>query len=79
MVGIVGIYPANSVGDDIEVYTDESRAEVSQRRQMQREGESARWVTMLRSLRVLCRGEPAAGPWHACCLLSAAARQGMLP
>jgi 5-methyltetrahydrofolate--homocysteine methyltransferase len=33
MVGIVGIYPANSVGDDIEVYTDESRAEVSQRRQ----------------------------------------------
>lgn len=28
MVGIVGIYAANSVGDDIEVYTDESRAEV---------------------------------------------------
>ena len=38
MVGIVGIYPANSVGDDIEVYTDESRAEVSQRRQGGREG-----------------------------------------
>ena len=28
MVGIVGIYPANSSGDDIEVYGDESRAEV---------------------------------------------------
>lgn len=23
--GIVGIYPANSIGDDIEVYADESR------------------------------------------------------
>ncbi|KAL4434809.1 hypothetical protein ABPG77_005336 [Micractinium sp. CCAP 211/92] len=31
MVGIVGIYAANSVGDDIEVYTDESRAEVAAR------------------------------------------------
>lgn len=28
MVGIVGIYAANTVGDDIEVYIDESRAEV---------------------------------------------------
>ncbi|KXZ53639.1 METH3 protein [Gonium pectorale] len=28
---IVGLYPANAVGDDIEVYTDESRAEVSAR------------------------------------------------
>lgn len=28
MVGIVGIYAANSVGDDIEVYSDETRAEV---------------------------------------------------
>lgn len=26
--GVVGIYPANSVGDDIEVYTDESRSKV---------------------------------------------------
>ena len=26
--GVFGIFPANSVGDDIEVYTDESRAEV---------------------------------------------------
>jgi 5-methyltetrahydrofolate--homocysteine methyltransferase len=25
---VVGLYPANSVGDDIEVYTDESRSEV---------------------------------------------------
>lgn len=25
---IIGLYPANAVGDDIEVYTDESRAEV---------------------------------------------------
>lgn len=25
---IVGLYPANSVGDDVEVYTDESRSEV---------------------------------------------------
>ena len=31
MVGIVGIFAANSVGDDIEVYTDESRAEVAAR------------------------------------------------
>jgi 5-methyltetrahydrofolate--homocysteine methyltransferase len=40
MVGIVGIYPANSVGDDIEVYTDETRAEVSHSRGMEagREG-----------------------------------------
>ncbi|PRW61565.1 cobalamin-dependent methionine synthase [Chlorella sorokiniana] len=28
LAGIVGIYPANSSGDDIEVYGDESRAEV---------------------------------------------------
>lgn len=26
--GIVGLYPANAIGDDIEVYTDESRTEV---------------------------------------------------
>ena len=26
--GIIGIFPANSVGDDIEVYTDETRSEV---------------------------------------------------
>jgi cobalamin-dependent methionine synthase I len=25
---IIGLYPANAVGDDIEVYTDESRADV---------------------------------------------------
>ena len=25
---IVGIYPANAVGDDVEVYTDETRSEV---------------------------------------------------
>ncbi|EFN52253.1 hypothetical protein CHLNCDRAFT_36916 [Chlorella variabilis] len=31
IVGIVGIFPANSVGDDIEVYTDESRAQVAAR------------------------------------------------
>lgn len=28
MTGIVGIYPANTVGDDIELYTDEERQEV---------------------------------------------------
>ncbi|GAB4815077.1 hypothetical protein N2152v2_002123 [Parachlorella kessleri] len=28
LVGIVGIYPANAAGDDIEVYADEARAEV---------------------------------------------------
>jgi 5-methyltetrahydrofolate--homocysteine methyltransferase len=28
--GIVGIFPANSVGDDIEIYTDQSRSEVLQ-------------------------------------------------
>lgn len=28
LCGIVGIFPANSVGDDIEVYADESRGEV---------------------------------------------------
>ena len=28
--GIVGIFPANSVGDDIEIYTDETRTEVLQ-------------------------------------------------
>ena len=27
--GVVGLYPANSVGDDIEIYTDESRSEVA--------------------------------------------------
>ncbi|MCS7073967.1 MAG: methionine synthase, partial [Bacteroidia bacterium] len=26
--GVVGLFPANSVGDDIEIYTDESRSEV---------------------------------------------------
>jgi len=28
--GIVGIFPANSIGDDIEIYSDESRSEVIQ-------------------------------------------------
>ena len=28
--GIVGIFPANSVGDDIEIYTDQSRSEILQ-------------------------------------------------
>lgn len=28
--GIVGIFPANSVGDDIEIYTDETRSEILQ-------------------------------------------------
>ncbi len=27
--GVVGLYPANSVGDDIEIYTDETRTEVA--------------------------------------------------
>jgi 5-methyltetrahydrofolate--homocysteine methyltransferase len=27
--GLVGLYPANSVGDDIEIYTDETRSEVA--------------------------------------------------
>ena len=27
--GVIGLYPANSLGDDIEIYTDESRAEVA--------------------------------------------------
>jgi 5-methyltetrahydrofolate--homocysteine methyltransferase len=27
--GVIGLYPANSVGDDIEIYTDESRTEVA--------------------------------------------------
>lgn len=31
LVGVVGIYPANAVGDDIEVYADEARAEVKAR------------------------------------------------
>lgn len=31
LVGIVGLFPANAVGDDIEVYADESRAAVSAR------------------------------------------------
>ena len=26
--GVIGLYPANSVGDDIEIYTDDSRTEV---------------------------------------------------
>ena len=26
--GIVGIYPANAVGDDIEIYEDESRGRI---------------------------------------------------
>ena len=25
---VVGLYPANSIGDDVEIYTDESRSEV---------------------------------------------------
>lgn len=25
---VVGIFPANSIGDDIEIYSDESRSEV---------------------------------------------------
>lgn len=29
LAAIVGLYPANAVGDDIEVYTDESRTTVS--------------------------------------------------
>ncbi|GMH43322.1 hypothetical protein BSKO_11244 [Bryopsis sp. KO-2023] len=44
MHGIIGIFPANSVGDDIEVYTDESRTEVrckffGLRQQAEREGD----------------------------------------
>ena len=31
LVGVVGLFPANAVGDDIEVYADESRAEVRAR------------------------------------------------
>ena len=27
--GVIGLYPANSVGDDIEIYTDETRGEVA--------------------------------------------------
>ena len=27
--GVIGLFPANAVGDDIEIYTDESRAEVA--------------------------------------------------
>jgi 5-methyltetrahydrofolate--homocysteine methyltransferase len=27
--GVIGLYPANSVGDDIEIYTDESRTDVA--------------------------------------------------
>jgi len=27
--GLIGLYPANSVGDDIEIYTDETRSEVA--------------------------------------------------
>ena len=29
MRGIVGIYAANTVGDDIEIYSDDSRSEVA--------------------------------------------------
>ena len=28
--GVIGLFPANSVGDDVEIYTDESRSEVLQ-------------------------------------------------
>ncbi|WP_341534347.1 methionine synthase [Oceanisphaera pacifica] len=28
--GVIGLYPANSVGDDVEIYTDESRTQVLQ-------------------------------------------------
>ena len=38
--GIVGIYPANSVGDDIELYSDEGRAEV----RWSCAGAGARWA-----------------------------------
>ena len=31
LVGVVGIYPANAQGDDIELYVDEARAEVAAR------------------------------------------------
>lgn len=45
--GVVGIHPANSVGDDIEVYTDESRQTVAQKfmglRQQLDMGESEYW------------------------------------
>ena len=27
--GVIGLYPANSVGDDIEIYTDETRSQVA--------------------------------------------------
>ena len=30
--GVIGLFPANSVGDDIEVYTDESRQSPWRRR-----------------------------------------------
>ncbi|MBY0511119.1 MAG: methionine synthase [Rhodospirillaceae bacterium] len=44
---VIGFWPANSVGDDIEIYTDNSRTKVlttlhSLRQQMFREGEKAR-------------------------------------
>lgn len=44
MHGVVGIFPANTVGDDIEVYTDETRTEVrckffGLRQQAEREGD----------------------------------------
>jgi 5-methyltetrahydrofolate--homocysteine methyltransferase len=42
--GVVGIFPANSTGDDIEIYTDETRTHVSHRlftlrQQMKKDGE----------------------------------------
>jgi len=45
--GVIGIHPANAVGDDIEVYTDESRTTVSQKfyglRQQLDMGEKVYW------------------------------------
>ena len=44
--GIIGLYPANSVGDDIELYTDETRSKVQckffgLRQQAERDGAKA--------------------------------------
>jgi 5-methyltetrahydrofolate--homocysteine methyltransferase len=45
--GVLGVHPANSVGDDIEVYTDETRSVVSQKfyglRQQLDMGENEYW------------------------------------
>jgi len=45
--GVIGVHPANSVGDDIEVYTDESRTTVAQKfyglRQQLGMGEKTYW------------------------------------